>query len=65
MPIGSDSFLDPAYLFPLPDGVMRTSTLYAVAEPGRLGRLKVKNASGVGPYMIPRSGLPKKPAAGQ
>jgi hypothetical protein len=58
VPIGSDSFLDPAYLFPLPaEGVMRTSRLYALAEPGRLGRLRVKGASGVGPYMIPRSHL--------
>jgi hypothetical protein len=58
VPIGSDSFLDPAYLFPLPDeGVMRTSRLYSLAEPGRLGRLRVKGASGVGPYMIPRSHL--------
>jgi hypothetical protein len=60
VPIGSDSFLDPAYLFPLPpEGVLRTSRLYAVAESDRLGRLLVKGASGVGPYMIPRSHLPK------
>jgi hypothetical protein len=66
VPIGSDSFLDPAYLFPLPsEHVLRSSTLYAIAEPGRLGRLKVRNAHGVGPYMIPRGHLPKslRPAA--
>lgn len=60
VPIGSDSFLDPAYLFPLPDkGVMRSSTLYAVAEAGRLGQLRVKTGSGVGPYMIHRDNLPR------
>jgi hypothetical protein len=60
VPIGSDSFIDPAYLFPLPDeGVLRTSTLYAIAESGRLGQLRVKSGTGVGPYMIPRSILPK------
>lgn len=59
VPIGSDSFLDPAYLFPLPDEhTLRSSTLYAVAEPTRLGRLKVPHAGGVGPYMIPRAHLP-------
>jgi glycosyltransferase involved in cell wall biosynthesis len=59
VPIGSDSFLDPAYLFPLPaEGVMRSSTLYAIAEPGRLGRLRVARSIGVGPYMIPRAYLP-------
>jgi hypothetical protein len=59
VPIGSDSFLDPAYLFSLPtEGVLRSSTLYAIAEPKRLGRLRVRNANGVGPYMIPRSHLP-------
>jgi hypothetical protein len=57
VPIGSDSFVDPAYLFPLPVGVMRTSTLYAIAEPHRLGRLEVQG-NGVGPYMIPRPYLP-------
>ena len=60
VPIGSDSFLDPAYLFPLPaEGVMRTSSLYAIAEPGRLGRLRKQGGVGVGPYMLPRSCLPK------
>jgi glycosyltransferase involved in cell wall biosynthesis len=66
VPIGSDSFIDPAYLFPLPGpSVMRSSTLYALAEPGRLGRLQVKNAMGVGPYMMPFAYLPKslRPAA--
>lgn len=60
VPIGSDSFLDPAYLFPLPDqSKLRSSHLYAIAEAGRLGRLKVRNGVGVGPYMIHRSQLPK------
>lgn len=71
VPIGSDSFLDPAYLFPLPKPhALRTSTLYAIAEPARmgrnparLGRLKV-NGNGVGPYMIPAAHLPtsKRPS---
>jgi len=60
VPIGSDSFLDPAYLFPLPtDGRMRSSTLYALAEPGRLGRLRKRTGTGIGPYMIPRVCLPR------
>ena len=60
VPIGSDSFIDPAYFLPLPgEGVMRSSTLYALAEPARLGRLKIRNGPGVGPYMIPRTYLPK------
>src|SRR5262245_39573794 len=60
VPIGSDSFLDPAYLLPLPEPglVMRTSHLYAIAEPGRLGQCKVMTPHGVGPYMIPRVALP-------
>lgn len=60
VPIGSDSFLDPAYLFPLPaESKLRSSHLYAIAESGRLGRLKVRNSIGVGPYMIHRSYLRK------
>jgi hypothetical protein len=60
VPIGSDSFLDPAYVYPLPDlRVMRTSHMYAIAEPGRLGQLRIRSASGVGPYMIPRTHLPR------
>jgi len=59
VPIGSDSFIDPSYLFPLPEPlVLRSSRLYALAEPGRLARLRVKTAMGAGPYMIPRSRLP-------
>jgi hypothetical protein len=66
VPIGSDSFIDPAYLFPLPEPrILRSSRQYAVAEPGRLGRLRVTGAMGAGPYMIPRSRLPStlRPAA--
>lgn len=60
VPIGSDSFLDPAYLFPLPqEHVMRSSRLYAVAEAGRIGRLRVRSDVGVGPYMIPVAHLPR------
>jgi hypothetical protein len=66
VPIGSDSFIDPVYLFPLPEpGVLRSSTVYALAQPHRLGRLRSKTPMGVGPYMIPRTHLPKslRPAA--
>ena len=60
VPIGSDSFLDPAYLFPLPDEhVLRSSTLYAVAEAERIGRLRIRRGPGVGPYMIPATHLPR------
>jgi hypothetical protein len=59
VPIGSDSFIDPAYLFPLPQShVMRSSSMYALAEPERLGRLRVSHGVGVGPYMIPADHLP-------
>ena len=60
VPIGSDSFIDPAYLFPLPaKGVLRSSHLYALAEHDRLGRLRVDRGVGVGPYMLPSSCLPR------
>ena len=60
VPIGSDSFIDPAYFLPLPKPkVMRSATLYAIAEPTRLGRCKIRTAKGVGPYMIPRRFLPR------
>jgi len=60
VPIGSDSFIDPAYFLPLPKAkVMRSATLYAIAEPNRLGRCKIRTSKGVGPYMIPRRSLPR------
>jgi len=60
VPIGSDSFIDPAYFLPLPNPTqMRSATLYAIAEPNRLGRCKIRTSKGVGPYMIPRRALPR------
>lgn len=60
VPIGSDSFLDPPYLFPLPDPkVLRSSHLYAITDVARLGRLHVTPNLGVGPYMISRGNLPR------
>lgn len=59
VPIGSDSFLDPVYLFPLPrrDRLVRSSPIYAIAERDRIGRCRVRG-DGAGPYMIHRSRLP-------
>lgn len=58
VPIGSDSFLDPAFLFPLPPRRrIRSSPLYAVAERDRLARCYVRGP-GAGPYMIPPDRLP-------
>jgi hypothetical protein len=64
VPIGSDSWIAPAYLDPLPDpGVTRTATLYALAARTVLAELQVPG-HGVGPYMIHRKRLPrdKRPA---
>ena len=59
IPIGSDSFLDPAYLFPLPQpGTMRSSNRYAVAKADRLGQLVINDPRGVGPFMIRPAALP-------
>lgn len=65
VPIGSDSWIDPAYLYPLPEPHQtRTSTLYSVVDKRRVGELRVYG-SGVGPYMIHRDRLPasRRPAA--
>jgi glycosyltransferase involved in cell wall biosynthesis len=53
VPIGSDSWIDPAYLFPLPrDGRARTSRMYAVVTVDRISHLTVERG-GAGPYIIP------------
>jgi hypothetical protein len=68
VPIGSDSWIDPAYFVPLPDLYkLRSSRFYAIAEGGRIGRLRVRTGVGVGPYMIHRSHLPRnlRPAEDQ
>lgn len=56
VPIGSDSWIMARYLLPLPHPRQtRTSQLYAVADAGRLGSLRVRTASGAGPYVFHRS----------
>ena len=55
VPIGSDSWIDPAYFLPLPDPEKtRTSAIYAVVKPGRMAELRVPG-NGAGPYMLHRS----------
>lgn len=63
VPIGSDSWLAPAYIAPLPDPALtRTGTHYALVTRSRLAEMTVPE---VGPYMIHRDRLPKsgRPAA--
>jgi glycosyltransferase involved in cell wall biosynthesis len=58
VPIGSDSWIDPAYFLPLPsNGVTRTSQLYSVVTADRLGEVRVRTRAGAGPYMLHRSHL--------
>lgn len=55
VPIGSDSWVDPAYFDPLPNPrYTRTSGMYAPVELGRLAELKVGQV-GAGPHMFHRS----------
>jgi hypothetical protein len=55
VPIGSDSWIDPAYFLPLPlRSVTLTSSLYSVVTRDRLGELKVDDTKGVGPYVFDR-----------
>lgn len=59
VPIGSDSWIDPAYFLPLPNRhVTRTSERYCAVTADRLADLRVASASGAGPYMLHRSILP-------
>lgn len=58
VPIGSDSFIDPAFFLDLPARpYIRTSGLYCAVEPERLAELDVRTRSGAGPYVIPRASL--------
>lgn len=61
VPIGSDSWIDPAYLLPLPrPRETRTSRLYAVVEAERMATLRVGAPGGkstAGPYMFSRRQL--------
>jgi glycosyltransferase involved in cell wall biosynthesis len=52
VPIGSDSWIDPAYFLPLPTKT-RTSMFYSAVEAHRLAELKVRG-KGAGPYMFSR-----------
>jgi len=55
VPIGSDSWVDPAYFLPLPNPKLtRTSGMYIPVEPTRLAELKVGGV-GAGPHMFHRS----------
>lgn len=55
VPIGSDSFIDPAYFLPLPEShLSRTSAMYAPVELDRLAELRV-GRGGAGPRMFHRS----------
>lgn len=55
VPIGSDSFVDPAYFLPLPDArFARTSAMYAPVTLDRLAELRV-GVFGAGPHMVHRS----------
>lgn len=59
VPIGSDSFIDPAYFLPLPldnPKVVRTSQLYAPVEKDRLAITRVAHPTNpAGPHMFHRN----------
>ena len=61
VPIGSDSWIDPAYFLPMPDPALtRSSGMYAVVTAERVGYLDVANPRNpAGPHMIHRSRLPE------
>ena len=60
VPIGSDSWIDPAYLLPLPRPLeSRTSENYCAVTADRLGELSV-GKNGAGPYMFHRTLLAKR-----
>jgi hypothetical protein len=58
IPIGSDSWIDPAYFLPLTHkSRTRTSGLYAVVTADRMAELYITDEKGVGPYVIARDAL--------
>lgn len=61
VPIGSDSWIDPAYFLPLPEiAATRSSGYYAAVTADRIGYLNVRNPRNpAGPHMIHRSRLPE------
>lgn len=55
VPIGSDSFIDPAYFLPLPSpDKTRTSAIYAAVTAAELAELRVGGHLGAGPRMFHR-----------
>jgi hypothetical protein len=62
IPIGSDSWLDPAYLLPFPpiSRLIRTSGLYCAVTEDRLAELDVSTLSGAGPYVLVRHQLRRR-----
>lgn len=58
VPIGSDDWIDPAYLFPLPETSARTSHLYAAVEHDRMLLTSVIHPPwAAGPRVLHRSAL--------
>jgi hypothetical protein len=55
IPIGSDSWIDPAYFDPLPPrSTTMTASNYCVVTASRLAELNISDKKGVGPYVFPR-----------
>lgn len=57
VPIGSDSWIDPAYFDGLHSRFVRTSNAYCAVTSSRLAELSVRDGKGAGPYVFPRSVL--------
>jgi hypothetical protein len=58
VPIGSDSWIDPAYFLPMtPRQITRTSRLYCVVNADRMAEIYVDDIKGAGPYIIDRWAL--------
>jgi hypothetical protein len=58
IPIGSDSWIDPAYFLPLPPRrETLTSRLYCVVTSDRLATVNVNDNKGAGPYVFSRHAL--------
>lgn len=57
VPIGSDSWIDPAYFLGLHSGAVRTSQLYCHVTADRLGEARVRRRAGAGPYVLGRRHL--------
>ncbi len=61
IPIGSDSWIDPAYFLPLTTRAFTmTASYYSVVTADRLAELNVSDTKGVGPYVFPRHALHPK-----